>query len=277
MRKLANIILALREYFVFVFLVVVSLVILASNDNVQIRAIRSYTVGLVGLLQDAVSVIPNVMELKRENDILRQLNVNLSDEVSRLRESRLENIRLRTMLGLRERNPMKFVTADVVGKSLHLLRNTVTLNVGQTDGVAVDMPIVSETGLVGRVISTSNHYAVGQLLLNKDFRASARIQRSRVDGIITWDGGETVQMKNVAKTQDVRVGDVATTSEYSNLFPPDIKIGFVSRVNDHPGNLFKDIEITPSVSFPTLEQAFVVIALADTERTGLEKNVIREK
>ena len=46
---------------------------------------------------------------------------------------------------------------------------------------------------------TSTRYAVGQLVLNKDFRASAKIQRSRVDGIIAWEGGVCMVLKNVAK------------------------------------------------------------------------------
>jgi rod shape-determining protein MreC len=131
--------------------------------------------------------------------------------------------------------------------------------------------------LVGRIIATSGHYSIGQLMLNKDFRASAKIQRSRIDGIIAWDGGETLQLKNIAKTQDVRVGDVVTTSDYSNIFPPGIRIGLVLRVTDHPGDLFKDVEIAPSVSFATLEQAFVVTAASDTERTALEKKTSSEK
>jgi len=103
MQRLVNIVLLFREYFVVALLIVISLILLSSNDNTQIRAIRSYTVGFIGLFQDALSIVPNVLELKRENEILRQLNVNLSDEVNRLREARLENIRLRVLLGLKEK------------------------------------------------------------------------------------------------------------------------------------------------------------------------------
>jgi rod shape-determining protein MreC len=277
MQRLIGILLAFREYVVCVLLCIISLVLLSSNNNTQVRAVRSYTVGFVGILQDILSVIPNVIELQRENGILRQLNVNLSDEVNRLREARLENLRLRGMLEMRERSPFHLVPADIVGKSLHLLRNTVTLNVGENAGVKPDMPIISESGLVGRVLLTSGHYSVGQLMLNKDFRASAKIQRSRVDGIITWDGGAWLDMKNVAKSQDVKEGDVVTTSEYSSTFPQDIKIGTVSRVTETPGNLFKEIQVTPSVDFPTLEQAFVITALPDTERAGIEKRTSRGK
>jgi len=277
MQRLINIILLFKEYFVLTLLIIFSLILLGSNDNVQIRAFRSYTVSFLGIFQDALSIIPNVFELKRENEILRQLNVNLSDEVNRLREARLENIRLRSMLGLKEHGDIKLVTADIVGKSLHLLRNTVTLNAGENGGVRSDMPIISEKGLVGKLIATSARYSIGQLMLNKDFRASARIQRSRIDGIIAWDGGEVLKLKNVSKTQDVREGDIVTTSEYSNLFPADIKIGFVSRVSEKTGSLFKDIDVTPSVDFSSLEQVFIVITEIDSERVALEKKTIRTR
>jgi len=277
MQRLVNIILLFKEYFVLALFIIFSLILLGSNDNVQLRAIRSYTVGFVGLFQDALSIIPNVFELNRENEILRQLNVNLSDEVNRLREARLENIRLRAMLVLKERVEFKLIAADIVGKSLNLLRNTITLNAGENEGLRPDMPIISETGLVGKLIATSGHYSIGQLMLNKDFRASAKIQRNRIDGIIAWEGKEVLQLKNVSKTQDVREGDIVTTSEYSNLFPPDIKIGFVSKVFEKPGSLFKEIDVTPSVGFPSLEQVFIVTALQDSERVSLEKKTIRTK
>ncbi len=277
MQRLFGILLAFKEYVVLVVLLILSLIILGSNNNPQIRSIRSFTVGIVGTMQDILSVIPNVVEIQKENEVLRQLNVNLSDEVNRLRAARLENLRLRSMLEMRERSSFQLVPADIIGKSLTLLRNTITLNVGESSGVKPEMPIISETGLIGRVILTSGHYSVGQIMLNKDFRASAKIQRSRVDGIITWNGSNYLDLKNVAKSQDVREGDVVTTSEYSSEFPPDIRIGFVSNVTETPGNLFKDIQVTPGVDFPTIEQAFIITSLADTERVSLEKRSARGK
>jgi len=274
MQRLYNFIRLFKEYFVLGLLVIVSLALLSSNNNQQVRAIRSYTVGFVGTIQQVLSVIPNIFELKRENEILRQLNINLSDEVSRLREARLENLRLRTMLGLKERSPFRIVAADVVGKNINLMRNTITLSAGEADGVKSDMPLISESGLVGRVIATSAHYAVGQLMLNKDFRASAKIQRSGVDGIIGWDGGDVVRLRNVPKKQDVQVGDVVVTSEYSNLFPRDIRIGTVSSISEKPGSLVKSIDVTPGVDFATIEQVFVLLIVPDPERVALEQKAI---
>jgi rod shape-determining protein MreC len=275
--RILNILAAFKEYCILVLLVIISLVLLGANDNLQIRTIRSTTVGFIGVLQNALSVIPNVINLKRENEILRQMNVNLSDEVNRLREARLENLRLREMQGMKEHSPFALVAADIVGKSLLLMRNTITLNMGEANGIRPDMPIINPSGVVGKVILTSAHYAIGQIMLNKDFRASVKIQRSRIDGIIAWDGVEGVHMKNVAMTQDVREGDIVTTSEYSNVFPPNIRIGVVSRVTAKAGNLFKEILVTPDVDFASLEQVFVIVTPRDPERIELEKKLLHMK
>lgn len=264
-----------KEYFVLVGLSIVSLILIFLNDNPQIRVIRSYTVGVIGVLQGAASIVPNVFALERENEILRQQNIALTDEVSRLREARLENERLRSMLSLKEQSTYRLVPARIVGKTLDLLRNTVTLNVGENNGIKVNMPIVTEAGLAGRIIATSPQYAIGQLMINRDFRASAKVQRSRVAGIVMWSGGSHLELRSVAKTQDILVGDVVVTSEYSNVFPSDVKIGVVSNVSEQEGGLFKQIRVTPYVDFDRLEHVFVVLRVPDEERRTLEQSVHR--
>jgi rod shape-determining protein MreC len=277
MDRLINIVLYFKEYVVLAILILASILLLSFNDNVQIRAIRTTTVGFIGFLQNALTIIPNVVELKKENEVLRRLNVNLSNEVSLLREARLENLRLRGMVGLKEHTAFKLAAGNVIGKSLLLMRNTITIDVGERDGVKSEMPVISESGLVGKIIATSDRYSVAQLVLNKDFRASAKIQRTRVDGIIAWDGGDALQLKNVSKAQDVREGDLVITSEYSSLFPSDVKIGIVSKLFEKPGSLFKEVDVTPTVDFASLEQVFVVVALPDPERRDLEKKAVRTK
>ncbi|MBU2471194.1 MAG: hypothetical protein KKF20_02155, partial [Bacteroidetes bacterium] len=94
MQRLINIIVQFKEYFILTLLVVISFVLLASNDTKQIKAIRSSTVGFIGLVQNTMAIIPNVFELQQENELLRKLNVSLSDEVNRLRGAKIENEQL---------------------------------------------------------------------------------------------------------------------------------------------------------------------------------------
>lgn len=258
-----------KEYVVLVTLITVSLMLMVVNDNTQIRQIRSLTVGTLGVIQHTFSFIPNITALQRENELLRKINVNLADEVNQLREARLENIRLRSMIALRETSSVPLVAAKVIGKNLNLLRNTVTLNAGASDSVQIGNPIVTGEGLVGRIVAVSSHYSIGQLIFNVDFRASAKAQRSRVDGIIAWDG-QTLLLNNVAKTQDVKEGDAVITSEYSSAFPAGVKIGIVSSISEIPNSLFKKIEVIPTVNLTQTEEVFVMDFVPDLERIALE-------
>ena len=246
-------------------------VLLAQNDDAQIRTIRSVAVVAVGSMQEILGVIPHYFDLRRENQVLRELNLTLADEVSRLREARLENVRLHGMLGLKEDKRAAVVAANVIGKNLALLRNTVTLDAGASSGVRVNMPILTEDGLAGKVVATSGAYAVAQILFNREIRVSAKIQRSRVDGIIRWDGGPLLTMADVAKTLDVRPGDVVITSEYSTYFPAGIRIGVVTAAHGSEGSLFQTVEVRPAVDFTRLEEVFVLTATPDSERVALER------
>ncbi len=275
MQRLFLIVRLFKEYVLGASLVLICLVLLSLNDNSQIREIRSMTIGFVGALQDAVSFIPNFFALRVENSFLRRTNVDLMDEVNQLREAKLENLRLRALLGLRQTLDYPLMAAEVVGKTSKPQRNTITLNVGSEAGVKPNMPIVTDAGLVGRIIATSKHYSIGQVVINRDFRATAKIQRSRVDGILAWEGGDHTLLKNVTKTLDVRVGDVVVTSEYSSMFPPNLKIGIVAKVTEQPGNLFKRIEIANSVDFSKVEEVFVVRYYPDPERIQLEEKLLR--
>lgn len=260
-----------REYLLLAALLVISVALLALGDSPQIRILRSLTIQSLGLLQDTFNFIPDYFSLRSENRTLRELNLKLSEEVNLLREAQLENIRLREMLDLRERSAFPTAPARIVGKTLQLMRNTVTLDVGREAGVQEPMPIVTGLGLVGKISAASSRYSIGQILFNRSVRVSAKIQRSRVDGIIEWEGGTNLLLKNVAKTLDVQPGDVVVTSEYSSIYPEGIRIGTVASAAHIPGSLFQRVEVIPSVNFATLEEVFVIQQQPDTSRVRLEQ------
>jgi rod shape-determining protein MreC len=266
----------LKEYIIYSFIVLICLILIFQNENIQVRFMRGAAVSIIGAVQRTFSIIPNVFQLEKENKQLREINNTLASEVSQLKESKLENIRLKQMLEFKQRTNYRMVTARVVGKTLIQTRNNVTLNAGSNDSVRTGMPIITDKGLVGRIVAVSGNFSIAQILLNKDLRVSSKDQRSRVDGIIAWDGEDKLQMKNVSKSSDVIEGDVIISSEYSNHFPAGIPIGYVTSVGTID-NLFKKIEVEPFVNFQTLEEVFVLKSLSSQEREILEKNYFEKK
>ena len=270
LERLYDMVYEFREYAVLAVLIGTSFILMAMNDNSQIKQIRAISTVVLGEVQEQLSFIPTYVRLRRENELLHHSNIEFADETQRLREAKLENLHLRQLLGLKKQLPYKLTATRVVNKNLTLLRNTITVNVGSTDSVQQYMPVVSDGGLVGIVTLVFQHYSMINILLNTEFRVSGKVQRSRVDGIVMWDG-KSLALKNVPKLRDVKVGDVVTTSEYSNAFPSDIRIGLVSEVHEQPGSLFKSIIIEPGVDFVKLETVFVMAYNQDKERVELEQ------
>ena len=270
MKKLGQLILNLKEYLLLSVLIIFSLAFIFSNDNTQIRFLRAIAVGMFGTVQSGISSIPNVFELQAENKILRENNIRLANEVANLKESRLENIRLSKLLSFKESSGLGLISAKIVNKSVFQTRNTITLNVGEGDSLSINMPVITDAGLVGRIVSMSKNYSIAQILFNKDLRITVKVQRSRVDGILTFDGVSALNITNVSKTADVQVGDVIITSEYSNLFPSGIPVGTVTETANLD-NLFMKIEMRPLVNFNTLENVFVLKSYPVKEKYLLEK------
>jgi rod shape-determining protein MreC len=263
-----------KEYVIFAGLVVLSLFFIALNDSVQVKRIRSASAIVFGFVQQGFNVIPEYFGLEAENDMLRRTNIDLADEAQRLREAKLENFRLHELLKIKEQSAYSLTAAKVVAKNLTHFRNTITLNVGSNDSIQEQMCVIGDGGLVGIVTMTGQNYCVANILLNTDFRVSCKVQRSRVDGIASWDGSALL-FKNVVKTRDVKPGDIVMTSGYSNLYPPDIRVGTVSSVLDPPSSLFKTIVLEPGIDFVKLEEVFILHFVQNNERRTLEDAAVQ--
>ena len=272
MRRLFEFLLQFKEFSALAGLTIFSLIMMYFGNTTQLGGYRSIVVGGIGWMQSAFSWIPNPVALKNENNALRELNLQLSDERAKIRQAIVENSKLRKMLEFKKSTEYSLITADIVGKTITEARNYATINRGEKEGVEVGMPIITDAGLVGLVVGTSSDFSVIRLLINRDSRIAGKIERTRMDGILIWDGDDALSMKNIPKSYDVQVGDEVLTSNYSNRFPANIKIGTVIETRDDGTSLFRKILVKPAVNFTTLEQVFVVKILPDNQRFLLERD-----
>ena len=86
---------------------------------------------------------------------------------------------------------------------------------------------------------------------------------------MNYDGIQNLILRNVPKNADVNSGDLVITSEYSNIFPSGIPVGYVYEIGNLD-NLFKKVVIQPAVNFITLEEVFIIKHEPSKERMNLE-------
>jgi rod shape-determining protein MreC len=273
MRRFIEFVVRYKNYIALCTLVVMSFSFMSFGALSQLGGFRAVVVGSIGWIQSLFAWVPNPVALKSENTALRELNLQLSIESSRFRQSMVENATLRKMLDLQPLTTEKLIAADIVGKTTTELRNYATINKGTEDGIKEGMTCITDAGLVGNIVGASPHFAVVQLLLNRDTRVAAKVYRTRVDGIVHWQGETTLSLKDVPRTYDVKQGDLIITSSYSAKYPPNVVVGTVQRVDNEPNSLFQNVVIESAVNFATLEQVFVLDRLANEERATLEGEV----
>jgi rod shape-determining protein MreC len=197
-------------------------------------------------------------ENRRLREQVRYLETLLQERSHRAREAE----RLRELLGLREILPMETVAAAVISRDGVPWFRSLTLNRGSSSGVRLNAPVMSPTGVVGRVIAVGPYAARVQVLLDRDSGAGVLIERSRVSGVVSGrvaePGAEELVMRYVPERADVVTGDVVVTSGVDGIFPKGLVVGRVSYVGEGAG-LLKDVRVQPSARFDRLEEVLVVL------------------
>ena len=199
---------------------------------------------------DLTAVQKQNEELKRENQMLQ---VRLQEE--RAFAQRTEG--LRQLLELRQRASVDTIAAEVIGAAPSPDIRSYSIDKGSADAVKKDMAVISPAGVVGRVILASPRAAQVQLLIDRNAAAAALIERTRAQGIVLGQHGDTLVMDYVPGTADVKQGDLVVTSGIDGIYPKGFVIGTVEDVDRGPGT-FHRIVVRPAVDFSRLEEVLVV-------------------
>lgn len=269
MLQLFNLIVKFKDYAALTLLAIVSLSLVSMGDVSKIGGYRAFVVGTIGWLEEAFAWVPNPDALKTENRAVRELNLYLSSELMKSRQALSENKKLRDMLNFKQGIDYPVISAEVVGKSTIELREYVTINKGKNDGIRRGMSVRTDAGLAGIVEVVENDFSLIETLNNQQVKISAKIERTGINGILSWGGSKYFNLQNIPKSYDIKVGDELLTSNYSRKYPPGVPIGKVVKLEDDKSTLFHKIYVEPNVSFPTLEQVFVIQYVNDPERLKL--------
>jgi rod shape-determining protein MreC len=210
---------------------------------VDLRHVRGENAELQGRLREAET---RLMERQRD-----------AEEAARLRE----------LMELRRILPYDTLVAQVIVRDAMQWFRILKIDKGSNQGVTRDAAVISPNGVVGRVIRVGPNAAQVQLLLDQQSGVGARIERSRVTGVVSGQvsrqtatpdasAGDLV-MKFVPMLADVVEGDVVVSSGLEGLFPPGLVIGRVRTVVRGSG-LFKEVRVAASADFDRLEEVLVV-------------------
>jgi len=264
----------LKEYrfyiFLFVFLLIPVLAIDTStrqpkdyqiHDRVILGITSPIQGGISWSLDQIVSVFQNYLFLwhtRQDNLQVLEENRKLLNEIASLRETQQENQRLRKLLGFQEKLKTETVVARVIAKDVSTEFRAIRINRGESSGIHKNMAVLTNEGVVGRVLRTTNGTADVVTLLDLLSAVDAIVERSRARGIVEGMTDEVCQLRFALRTDDIEPGDLLISSGLGGIFPKGVPVGTVSRVNRKPFGITQEVEVRPSVDFSKLEEVMVI-------------------
>lgn len=177
-----------------------------------------------------------------------------------------ENRRLKGLLGLREAAVKPVATARLVGSTATSTRRHAFLSAGASDGVKLGMAVVSERGVIGRILETGRNSA--RVLLLTDSESVLPVRRAK-DNVIAFaegrgDGLVRIRLVNLG-INPLKIGDMMVTSGAGGYYRPGVAVAVISTITPDGGiaRLVAEPSATNFVAVEPVYQPIAVAALSD--------------
>ncbi len=193
---------------------------------------------------------------KREN-----FNQELIDGIQK--ELELENQELKKLLELNFSN-YKQVNATVIKRDINWFHSLI-IDKGEKQGIQVDMAVVSNHGLIGKIIKTNENSSIVELLSsnNDKLKVSVSIlsEQESIHGILNgYQEQESIlEINYIPKEKEINIGSNVYTSGLGGIYPAGIYIGKIEEITLDSLGLYQIAKIKPDISYDTIRYVSVLM------------------
>ena len=278
---------------ILIFVLFISIARISGNERESLTSVEKGMMYIAAPIQSGTTfVIQNVKDFFgafQEVDSLRKENASLKEQVSKknnqinnLREYQSENDRLRKLLNYKEAHDQDFniAVAKVVARSPGNWYKTITINLGSQDGIEKNMPIITDEGLVGRIINVAPRTSEVLLILDHEGAVGAKIWETRdIPGVVEGNGDRSSLLSMIYLPHDanIKIGQTIVTSGLGDIFPQGLRIGSIIEVENDESGLMKKAKIKPFANFSRLEEVLVILQVKNSYTEKLPEIVETEE
>jgi rod shape-determining protein MreC len=262
-------------------LVIACVVLLLLNQSGQLDGVKSLLATPLTALQRGVSgLTAGVRGLFRPNPQDSDLAARVEELETRVIQLEAENVvlreqetDLRLLSGLldyaRTQPDNRYVAANVIGRDPSAFLSYIIIDLGSDAGLARDMPVVTNQGLVGAIVELNCCAAKVRLVTDPDSAVNARLQASRDEGIAVGRFGGGLELDFLSQQAVVAPGDRVLTSGLGGKFPEGLIIGTVSAVQRLDYEVLQRAILTPGADFGRLEIVLIITNFRPIDFTPL--------
>lgn len=209
------------------------------------------------------SVFVDAQENYEENQRLKEENAELRRQLVDYEDTKTENERLKEITGLKELNPdIEFQPAGVIARDPDDRFGAFTIDIGYLHGISVRDPVVTGEGLVGYISKVGPTYAVVTTILSPDCNVGAMEISTKDTGNITGTvelaAEGCTKLELLPRDTLVEEGGTVVTAGTSGLFPKNLVIGTVEKVELETSGITSYAVIRPVSEISEIKNVFVL-------------------
>lgn len=210
--------------------------------------------------------LSQIKTLLAENAALKEQINELTIENTKLQQDRYELTNLRALYNLDSQyDDLEKTGARIIARDSGNWFHSFVINKGVKDGLSIDMNVLANGGLVGRIIDVGPNWAKVQSIIADNSNVSAMVLSSSdnliVSGNLKTYASGVIEFSQLLDSENVVVeGDKIVTSHISEKYLPGILIGYISTIEQDSNNLTKSGYLTPAVDFEHLEEVLIVLS-----------------
>jgi rod shape-determining protein MreC len=227
-----------------------------------IMGIQSWIASRFAALRDLATAPSDVAALRQQNAELEAEVASLQQQVISLQEQVGEVEILSALLSYaRTRPENRYLAASVIGEDVSPFIRSIWIGRGSDAGLLRGMPVVTERGLVGRVVEVFATVSRVQLIVDPEAAVNVVLQDSRADGVTVAQPNGELWVDLISQEAEVAPDELVLTSGLGGGYPPDIPVGQVISVRRRDFEIFQQATIQPVVDFERLQVVLVITNL----------------
>lgn len=244
-----------------------------------------YSMGVTFVFRDAVGVILAPAQKMFNNvteaidgfasyfykfDELVEENNRLREQLSEYQSQIYDNAEIEEMyvwmsdfLELKmSHTDFKLLSSSVIGRESGNYSKVLNLDVGSSDGVKLNMPVITAEGVVGQITEVGLNWSKVTTILESGSSVGAYVERTGDSGVCTGNYATAsdgiVALSYIPEDSGVSVGDRVLTSGYGSIYPRGLVIGYVESIEQNPYSRTLDIKVKCSAEYSSLTKAMVI-------------------
>jgi len=210
----------------------------------------------IGFVKEKVEMLNETKDLYKKYTKLKEKVEKTDLYYAQIKELQKEVTELKSALDLNSTlSEYSYINATVVNRNIGYWYNTLTIDKGSKNGVKEGDAVITNAGLIGKIVNVSNFSSTVKLLTTDEISNKISIKITSNDAkyyglLVGYDSAKNIyKIEGITNSEKIKKGDMVSTTGLTDYFPSGILIGHVSKIVKDEYDLNSIIEVTPSVSF----------------------------